>query len=247
MKFNRKIIGVLVIGLAIALAVAVIIYSPIIRNISFNSPLTTENRELSGYHNIYFSGIGEVELIQTGQYGLQISAIENIIPDIETTVENQTLKIQYKWDWRKNNLRNQRPIKILIQVADLEKIEISGAGSLISSKLKADQLDISINGASQASLYLEVETLNSTITGAGQITVTGISNKQTINISGAGNYSAKGLQSEDATVIITGLGTAKVTAKENLGVNISGGGKVVYSGNPKISRQISGLGSVSHD
>ena len=244
MKFGWKVFGVISMGIAILGAVAVIILFPDIVHLVDSSPVMTGQRDVSGYDSIYFSGVGELEIVQTGQYSLQISAAENILPDIETTVENKVLRIIYKWDWKKSSLKNQRPVKIQIQVADLTKIDISGAGVVSSPGLKSADLEIFLSGASQAALTVDVESLKSEITGAGQMTLAGLAKSQKINISGAGKYMAGNLTGNNAEIVISGLGVAEVAANNTLDINISGGGKVIYSGNPKIKRQISGLGSI---
>jgi len=244
MKFKWKLAGLVVIGTAIVSAIAFVVYVPEIKNLTDSSPVITEERNINGYNKINFSGIGELEIVQTGTEGIQISAAENILPDIETNVSNNTLTIRYKWSWRKNSLKNQRPVKIQVQVADLSKIIISGAGTVSSPGLKTANLELSLSGASQVNLNIEVDSLKSEITGAGQMTLAGVARNQKINISGVGKYIAQSLSGNDADVIISGLGSAEVAVNNTLNIVISGGGKVSYSGKPKVTKQISGLGSI---
>jgi hypothetical protein len=64
-------------------------------------------------------------------------------------------------------------------------------------------------------------------------------------MSGLGNYNAGDLESADATVTLTGAGSATVWAEHTLNVKISGAGNVSYYGSPQVSQSISGAGAVN--
>ena len=66
-----------------------------------------------------------------------------------------------------------------------------------------------------------------------------------IGIRGSGDCQAEKLESQRATVKISGHGNVKIWAEETLDVRISGFGNVIYKGAPKVSQIISGAGSVS--
>jgi hypothetical protein len=65
---------------------------------------------------------------------------------------------------------------------------------------------------------------------------------QAVTLSGLGNYSTGDLDSQQATITVTGAGGATVWARTNLNVKISGAGTVSYYGSPTITKDISGLG-----
>lgn len=240
-----KLLGLLVIGLAIGIAAAFIYSHPKLSKLVVSQPIVTEDRDVFGYNQISFSGVGELQIIQTGLEGVTISAVQNILSDIETKVDNQVLVINYQWDWQKNTLNNQRPIKIIVQVINLHQLNITGAGSISSPNLKSPRLNITLSGASQADLNLDTEALIVDLTGAGQITLKGTVYSQQVNIAGAGQYLAKNLSSQNANVTISGLGLAEIDVDKNLVANISGGGKISYLGKPRITQQITGLGSLT--
>ena len=68
---------------------------------------------------------------------------------------------------------------------------------------------------------------------------------QQVTLTGAGRYQAADLQSDDAVIEINGAGTAVVWAEKTLDVGISGMGNVEYYGAPRVSKRISGVGSVT--
>jgi hypothetical protein len=87
--------------------------------------------------------------------------------------------------------------------------------------------------------------LNVLSSGAGKIATAGRVTDQRVTLTGAGSYDGANLDSENADIQISGLGSAVVRANSTLDVSISGTGSVEYIGNPQVSRQISGAGTVS--
>jgi hypothetical protein len=92
--------------------------------------------------------------------------------------------------------------------------------------------------------FIAAQTLNYDIIGVGSCDLSGKVTDQTVNISGTGTYHAPDLESQNATIIISGAGGATVWAKSSLTVTISGAGSVNYYDNPTIVKTVSGIGSL---
>ena len=83
------------------------------------------------------------------------------------------------------------------------------------------------------------------IKGSGSSSATGIVDAITLGISGSGEARFEGLTAQSATVQIRGSGDAKVTAKVDADVSISGSGNVQLSGHPEMRRaEIRGNGRI---
>jgi hypothetical protein len=104
-----------------------------------------------------------------------------------------------------------------------------------------------LSGASKASLQrLDAETLSLDLDGAGQVEAAGRCGKLIVHMKGTGKLNARDLQCDDVTLVMEGVGAAKIFAAKSLNVKISGLGQVTYAGNPaKIDRNISALGRLS--
>ncbi|WP_256856763.1 GIN domain-containing protein, partial [Variovorax sp. KK3] len=63
-------------------------------------------------------------------------------------------------------------------------------------------------------------------------------------ITGMGRYAAPRLASERAEVVIDGNGEAQLAASRALAVRISGVGHVRYLGEPAITRDVRGIGTI---
>lgn len=247
MNFSWKIIGVGLMCLSILLAVYIIYRYPQLYNLVKEVPMVLEQRPVDYFNKISYSGVGDLEIIQTGVNALTISSAQDIVTDIQTKVEDKTLVINYKWDWLKNKLSNQRPVQIQVQIADLSEINITGAGKITGPLIKSASLKLIVSGASRAELSVQTPFLTTELTGGARILLAGTADFHKINISGAATYDSQNLTSQDIDLAISGLGIAKVSANRNLNINITGGGKVYYQGNPKITQKITGLGSVYRD
>ena len=206
--------------------------------------ITTEVRQVSGFTAVQLSGIGSVEIAQTGTEGLSISAEDNLLPLINTNVQGTLLDIHTQPN---TILEPTKPIVYLLSVKDLTTISLSGAGSVTTQQFKTNALEVDLSGAGAVSLTgLQLSSLTVNFSGAGQLTVSGTTTSQNVTSSGAGRYNGEQLASTTAKVTLSGVGSASVRASKTLDVTISGVGNLTYYGNPSVTQHISGLGKVNH-
>ena len=78
------------------------------------------------------------------------------------------------------------------------------------------------------------------VSGGGDIELVGEVTKQFVDASGGSSYQAKELHSEEATLNISGGGSAMVWVDEIFNVDASGGSSVRYFGTPRIQSDVSG-------
>ncbi len=207
--------------------------------------LITEQRSVSGFSAVSFSGMGDITLSQGNQESLTIEAEDNIMPHILTQVRGGTLYISFDEPNRQNWIQPTRPIRFNLTVKDINSFDLSGAGNIQSANLKVDNLSINLSGAGNIKLdHLDATEITSGISGAGNVDIAGQATRQNIHLSGLGSYRTGDLQVQSATVEISGAGSATVWAKDSLTATISGAGSVEYYGNPQVNKNISGIGSV---
>ena len=99
----------------------------------------------------------------------------------------------------------------------------------------AVRLDLS--NLSGPEFYLEAD-------GATRATLSGNVNAVSASVNGAGKLDADALATRAMELEINGAGRANVNVADALKVTISGAGKVIYTGDPQVSREINGAGSV---
>lgn len=200
-----------------------------------------ETKDVKGVKQVSLEGIGTIIIQQGDQESLRIEAEDNIMPHIQSKVEDEKLSISYDT----NTPTPTKDVKYYLTVKDINSIRITGAGKIQSNNITTKNLSIIIDGAGNGDLSgLNLDKLNINIAGAGKILIAGKVIEQTVVIAGAGNYEAKDLESENAIITINGAGKGTVNVSKVLSAIINGAGNLDYLGNPQINQQISGGGTV---
>lgn len=205
----------------------------------------TESRSVSNFHKVDLAGFGELSITQGDTESLTIETDDNLLPLIETKVENGVLSIGPDSKRGAISVNPTHSIKYALHVKNLDALEISGAGNVNAPSLKSDTFTINTSGAGNLNLQqFETKTLTTSVSGAGNILLAGQVETQAATLSGFGNYDASNLKSTAADIRLSGAGNATVWASGTLNVQISGAGSVSYYGTPQVSQTISGIGAV---
>jgi hypothetical protein len=206
--------------------------------------MTTQTREVSDFHAIRVSYPANVFISQGNTESVKIEAEDNLLPDLQTQVRNNTLQIFYKTE-EKKVVRPTKPVTITIVVKDLDEVDFESAGKLDITGIKTDSFDVSVSGAGDLKIKeLAVKSLGVTLSGAGSMAAAGTTDDLDLNISGFGSFDGKNLSSSTANVQLSGAGSAIVRVSDALDTEISGAGSVSYYGSPSIKKEISGVGDV---
>jgi len=203
--------------------------------------IESEEREVSGFNEIEFTGIGNLIIEQGDEESLVVEADDNIIGLIETEVRGDKLHIGFK---RGVNVVPTSRIKFYLTVVDLDRIDLLGLGDIDCDRFETDDLEFNISGSGDIEFKITAESIETNVSGLGNINLLGKVDSHKIRISGSGKYDAEELESKDCEVEISGLGSATVNASDNLDIEINGAGNVYYKGDPHVSQHISGLGRI---
>lgn len=180
----------------------------------------TETRDLPAFNAIETSGAFEVKVDCQKPASVEIETDDNLLPLVQTEVRDGVLRVTTTKGYSSNG-----GIVLRINVPDITRVKSTGAGKFNISNLKNDQFEIQSTGAA-------------TVVASGQ------SKSLTIGSTGAGKIDAHDLRASTAAVKVTGAAGVDVYATDQLDVTVSGAGRVIYSGNPKITKKISGAGQV---
>ncbi|UCC88848.1 MAG: DUF2807 domain-containing protein [Anaerolineales bacterium] len=214
-----------------------------IRTIRGSGNVVTEEREVSGFDSVALSAFGEVIISQGDDESLTIETDDNLMPYIQTEVRNGTLEL----GWARNIVPvPSRSLVFRVSVKELVALNSSGAGRFEIDELDTDRLNVNLSGAGDIKINsLTATDLAITVSGAGNVEVAGAVETQEISLSGLGNYVAPDLESQAATVRISGAGDTSIWVQDSLDVVISGAGNVDYFGSPQVTKEISGVGGVT--
>ena len=211
-----------------------------------NGVFKSEERPIGAFTAIAVSGPMNIDISYGTGSTLGIEGDENILPYIETFVKNGTLKIKVK---DITIIKPTMTIKLSIKMTTITGISQSGSGTITGNGAFSSDEKTNISLSGSGKIRLHFDTFNATdihASGSGTVQLTGkISNTLNIRQSGSGNVDCSNANCTYADVKLSGSGVSKVNAKDHLSVNISGSGKVFYTGGaPGLDSRISGSGKI---
>lgn len=187
--------------------------------------IITEPREVANFYSVTVNGSSDVYISQGNNFEVKVKAYENLLPYLETKLQNGALLISYK---NNSNISNDNS-EIYITMPSLVALSTSGSGDINSS-----------------GNFLNADNFSATISGSGNINIeNSAANQFKGTISGSGNLNCFGLVAKAALITIGGSGNAKITVLQNLTASIKGSGNVYYKGaTAVVQSEITGSGQV---
>jgi hypothetical protein len=187
-----------------------------------NGKIKNETRTISEFERMEAGGAFTIKIYVGSAPSLKISAEENLLSYIRTSVRGNRLVIDTK-----KNISPRKEIIIEITTPNLNSVDASGANNISVSGISTSDFDVDLSGAGH--VYLE-----------GQV------DKLQAELSGAGNIEAKELKAKDVHVSVSGAASADVYATERLDASVSGVGSIDYYGDPEdTNTNVSGVGSIN--
>ncbi len=185
-----------------------------------NGIVKSENRLLEKFTDINSSGAFEIKITAQKEQSFKIEAEENILPLIITEVKNNTLFVKLK-----KSVEINKPIKIVINLRSLNGITHFGSSNYNVKNLNNNNFELNAHGS-------------------GLVTAQGTGEKANYNIYGAGNINMEKFKIIDVQLTVQGSATAEIYAEKSLNIEVSGMATVLYSGNPKVKKNINGLADI---
>jgi hypothetical protein len=181
----------------------------------------TDQRDVEKFEELSLMGGMDAVVTIGDQQSVTIEADDNVLPIIETKVEDGKLIVVPT-----ENYRAKTPVKLTITVPQLKGVAINGSG------------DVDVNGLNGASSFAVA------INGSGDVTAKGTADAVSVAVRGSGDVKLQDLQAKNGKVAVAGSGDVTVNATDKLDVSVAGSGDVKYMGSPKITKSIAGSGSV---
>ena len=205
-----------------------------------------QTRDLPSFSEISLRISAKVYLEQGEKQSVRIVADSETLEQVITEVKGRTLNIRFpnnnifkRWDPGK--------IEIYISVPEVDGLNLSGSGDIISEKIETRILDLLISGSGNIKIEeLIAERVSATISGSGNIKIegSGVADELKTRITGSGNIDAIGFEAKNVDSQTSGSGNSSVFSNGLIKVRIAGSGNVYYTGNPAIESSIAGSGKV---
>jgi hypothetical protein len=233
-------------SLILVAAMALMLGSCYKDSITGDGILVTQSRGVTGFAGIDLRVSGEVYFQQDSVYKVEINAQQNILDVMETYVSENRLVIRFKNSVR---VKSHDPVKVVVSAPSFNSLRISGSGNIIGTgSLAPSSMELDISGSGNITLAdLKTGLIDADISGSGDVNVSsGSATEEKLKISGSGSMDLSTVAASRVNTKTSGSGDVRVSASQQLDVNISGSGSVYYKGNPVINTSISGSGKVIH-
>jgi hypothetical protein len=204
--------------------------------------IVRQQRDVSHFTGVANSLAAKVEIRIGSTESVTVETDDNLLPLVETVVEDGTLKIQPAK--RNLNLRT-RNMKIVVQATSLDHISLGGSGTIDSDALRARKMQVDLGGSGTINLKgVEADTLSVSLGGSGDLKAAGgAARNVSVSIGGSGNVNLGPVRSDSVSVTIAGSGDATVWANNSLSLTVAGSGDVHYYGDPRVTKSVVGSGT----
>lgn len=214
--------------------------------ITGNGNVKKETREVSGFTGVALSGNMNVQLAYGASNSITVQGDENLLPYIETKVEDGVLQVKSK---NKTGLKSKNKLMVYVSLTKLSSLRVSGSGNITGTGDFSNdgKTDISVSGSGNINVVMNsFNETNIAVSGSGNVTLKGKStNNIDATISGSGNIDCSGVASNDVSAHVSGSGNIKVFANKSIDAKVSGSGNIYYKGSAtNINLKSSGSGKI---
>lgn len=195
----------------------------------------------------HFTGLdlrmaGNVEVQLGATEGVTIETDDNLLPLIDTSVDNGTLRIRPQ---KRDMQLEPRTLKVIVQARTLDHLTVAGSGTISADGLHGRSLEFDVAGSGGITAsHVDGESVSISLGGSGSLHMAGKADRLQVSVGGSGKVQAGELASREAKVSLSGSGKAQVWARETLNVSLAGSGEVAYYGDPRLTRSVAGSGDV---
>lgn len=174
-----------------------------------------EQRALPPFDSIVLRNSADVTVTIGDQPTVSVEADENLVGRVSTTVESGKLVVG--WTGGASRLN--------VTLPHLRSLNVDGPGSTSLSGLR-DPISIVVSGAGNVKASGNVESVD-------------------LVVNGPGHFELTQLHAKDAKIVLMGTGDAAVFATRKLSATVFGPGSVRYLGDPHVTQNVLGPGSIA--
>lgn len=218
-----------------------------LETITGNGNIKKETREVSGFSGVALSGSMNVKISYGSSNSITVEGDENLLPYIETKVEDGVLQIKRMNKVREFKTRSK--LMVYVSLTKVTELRVSGSGNITGNGDFSNEGKTTIAVSGSGNIDVEINSFKETkiaISGSGNVTIKGKStNNIDANISGSGNIDCSDVACDDVFAHVSGSGSIKVYANKSIDARVSGSGNIYYKGSAtNINLRSSGSGKI---
>lgn len=200
--------------------------------ITGNGDKVKQKREISDFNAINITGPFNVELVSGYTGTVSLEGAENIVSQLEVSVQDGVLNISLpkgkKFRAHKNN-----KINITIPYKLVNQVRLKGSGNIGSKNTITNDVKIELEGSGSVKLNIYNVNSQALLMGSGTVKLTGTATNFSCKVVGSGSIIAENLNSELVDAWVSGSGNVNVNSDKEIIGRISGSGTIAFSGNPQ--------------
>jgi len=184
-----------------------------------------------------------VEITRSSSYSIEVITDDNVWKYLDVSKNGDTLVIEFEWNRSYTNVIKEA----VITIPDVEGIQLSGGSrGDIDGFNSSNDFSAQLSGGSGLDGMITTGETKLSLSGGSRITLSGSSDNLVVDSSGGSRVNLEDFPVNDADINISGGGFADINMDGILDANLSGGSRIVYSGNPKLGdMELSGGSTVS--
>ena len=192
--------------------------------------IVKETRNIGNFSQLVLRGAAKVHVTQGQKNSLVLKTEKDNLQNIKINVTDNILTIETdynrKWWYKFFDFKKDVNVEVYIIAKNINKITSSGATKINIDNINNQELTLTLSGSTC-------------------ITISGKSKLLKINASGATKILTRELKARTADINCSGSVNAELFASKKIKMKISGAGKIIYYGNPKVvESNISGAATI---
>lgn len=182
--------------------------------------IVSETRPISMPDRIEIVGSTNMIVLQGDAVSLRLRGDDNILPVIETVVEDGTLTIRGR-----GSFSPSEPVSAVLTVPSLDEVSILGSGDVMFADWKASSLHLNVKGS-------------------GDIRVIGAVTEVDAIVKGSGDIYLERASIDRLSAEVKGSGAIFDAGSREIRASVKGSGKIFHGGNEIVSSDVKGTGAI---
>ncbi len=214
---------------------------------SANAQTSDVSINLKDFDKLQIGSAFVIDVIKAPQFSIKAKGHKENLDELESYVKDGELRIKYKGDtWRKNK---NGAVYLYITMPELQGVTFSGATkSTIEGFSVKGTFKLSLSGASESKINLKAENMDISLSGASNVSISGGKvSKMVAELSGASELYAYDCEAENTKIKTSGASSAKIAVSSSLNADATGASSIRYKGNPNVNSDSSGASRISKD
>ncbi|MFC2035777.1 head GIN domain-containing protein [Chloroflexota bacterium] len=172
-----------------------------------------------------------VELTRSNDFSVEITIDDNLVEYLKIDKSGNTLILELQ----QNRFYTSSTLSAKVSMPDINKIDLSGGSRVNTTGFNlSHDLSLELSGGSRIEGDISAEDIDMDLSGGSRIDLVGSADTLNADGSGGSHIDLGSFPVGDANIKISGGGSGTIDVSGTLDVDLSGGSRITYSGDPRI-------------